>query len=579
MAQVGNTLTASFGNTPGDTPTYSWFRDGAAIAGADGASLVLTAADAGARISVRIARNGLSATSAQTIPVWPIPAAPAVDADEEELLRATLTLGSHAGSPLRVAGYGRIRDLAFGAMDETVFADGGTAHEVTLLAVNDTGRFAIAANPTLGDPGALVAYWNGHRISGLEADTLGGAPVLEGQTSAPRAQYLRYMDGTSDGVRVAVSLRRIVSAALAPVEVTGARVTSGPGANGTWDEDETVSAAVRFSAAVTVTGPPGSTPTLAILLDGTQREAAYAGGSGTDTLTFTHTVSATHAGARKARVAPNGLALNGAALNGADGSAVETDFAVAPWVSGTALAPDTSGDNIWTPGESVEVRLTFSEPVAVTPAPANPGERPGVPRVQITVAGTPVALDLTSGTGSETLVFAAVLPQGNPELSEIAVTANSLTLNGAAIVSAGSGLEVELDHAGTEPTPAPGQTGATALTAAFLGVPAVHDGSAFVFELAFSEALADGFGEAVLRDSAFTVANGAVTGARQIDAGSSRRWEITVAPDGDSDVTITLAGGTPCENAAGVCTEDGRRLSGTVSATVRAQRSPKDHHR
>ena len=575
VAQVGNTLTASFGNTPGgaDTPgaapAYSWFRDGAAIAGADGASRVLTAADAGARISVRIARDGRSATSAETVPVWPAPAAPAPGADEVELLRATLTLGSHAGSPLRVAGYGRIRGLTFGDMDETGFADGDTAHAVTLLALNDAGQFAIAASPAPGDPAGLAVYWNGHRMARLEADTLGGAPVLVGETSAPRAEYLRYMDGSSDGVRVAVSLRRTVGAAApAPVEVTGAEVTSGPGANGAWDEGETVSAAVRFSAPVTVTGPPGSTPTLAILLDGARRAAAFAGGSGTDTLTFSHTVSAADAGARKARVAPNGLALNGAALNGAGGGAVETDFAVAPWVSAAALAPDTSGDNVWTPGESVEVRLTFSEPVAVTPAPADPEERPGLPRVQVTVAGAPVELELTSGTGSETLVFAAVLPQGNPALSEIAVTANSLTPNGAAIVSAASGLAAELGHDGTAATPAPGQTGGTALTAAFLGLPAAHEGSAFVFELAFSDALADGLGEAVLRESAFTVANGRVTGARQLESGSSRRWQIAVAPDGGGDVSVTLPETADCAAPGALCTAGGGMLSPAVSVTV-----------
>ena len=187
---------------------------------------------------------------------------------------------------------------------------------------------------------------------------------------------------------------------------TGAEVTSGPDANGAWDEGETVSAAVRFSAPVTVTGPPGSTPTLAILLDGARRAAAFAGGSGTDTLTFSHTVSAADAGARKARVAPNGLALNGAG-----GGAVETAFAVAPWVSAAALAPDASGDNVWTPGESVEVRLTFSEAVAVASVPGErPGDRAAVPSVQVTIAGVAADLDYSSGSGSATLVFAAVLP-------------------------------------------------------------------------------------------------------------------------------------------------------------------------
>ena len=91
-------------------------------------------------------------------------------------------------------------------------------------------------------------------------------------------------------------------------------MTNGPGENGTWDTSETVEAEVRFSAPVTVVAPPGSGPILAILLDGTRREAAYTGGSGSDTLAFSYTVTAADDGARKARVAPNGLTLNGTTI-------------------------------------------------------------------------------------------------------------------------------------------------------------------------------------------------------------------------------------------------------------------------
>ena len=86
--------------------------------------------------------------------------------------------------------------------------------------------------------------------------------------------------------------------------VTSVAVTNGPGENGTWDTGETVEAEVRFSAPVTVVAPPGFGPILAILLDGTRREAAYTGGSGTDTLRFSHTVAEADNGARKARRCP-----------------------------------------------------------------------------------------------------------------------------------------------------------------------------------------------------------------------------------------------------------------------------------
>jgi uncharacterized repeat protein (TIGR02059 family) len=68
-----------------------------------------------------------------------------------------------------------------------------------------------------------------------------------------------------------------------PPTVTG--VTSSA-ANGTYKIGDVISIQVAFSEAVDVTG----TPQLALQTGGTNRLADYAGGSGTDTLTFTYTV-------------------------------------------------------------------------------------------------------------------------------------------------------------------------------------------------------------------------------------------------------------------------------------------------
>ena len=67
------------------------------------------------------------------------------------------------------------------------------------------------------------------------------------------------------------------------------------------------------------------------------------------------------------------------------------------------------------------------------------------------------------------------------------------------------------------------------LTANFHAMPASHDGTnPFTFELRFSEEL--GVSYLTLRDSAFTVTNGRVTGARHLNRPSNLRWEITVEP-------------------------------------------------
>ena len=106
-------------------------------------------------------------TSAAPAPVWPAPANPPLAEGEEELLTATVILGSHP-FPLWVAGYGRVLGESFGAMDVTAFEDGGTTYVIEAFLVNARGVFALATGATLPDASGLVAYWNGYRIAGLE---------------------------------------------------------------------------------------------------------------------------------------------------------------------------------------------------------------------------------------------------------------------------------------------------------------------------------------------------------------------------------------------------------------------------
>ena len=109
--------------------------------------------------------------------------------------------------------------------------------------------------------------------------------------------------------------------------------------------------------------------------------------------------------------------------------------------------------------------------------------------------------------------------------------------------------------------------GAAPLTASFEGLPAEHDGeSAFTFRIAFSERLSWMNGRR-LREDVVAVAGGRATSAGRVDR---RRdlWELTVEPDSQADVTVTLAAGAACGTPAAVCTSDGRALSETISATV-----------
>ena len=214
VAQVGNTLSVSFTESPSGTVTYQWLRGSGEIAGATATTYVLAAADVGAQISVRVASGDESLTSAATAPVRAAPANPPLAAGEEEVLSAAMTLGSWDGFPARIAGYSRVLGASFGEMDASSFEDGGTTRVVDFFVLNEGGQFALATGATRPVAAGLVVYWNEHRISQLEVQTLAeGLQLLVGNTPQSSEAYMRYMDGASDGVRVAVSLRRVSVAA------------------------------------------------------------------------------------------------------------------------------------------------------------------------------------------------------------------------------------------------------------------------------------------------------------------------------------------------------------------------------
>ena len=111
-------------------------------------------------------------------------------------------------------------------------------------------------------------------------------------------------------------------------------------------------------------------------------------------------------------------------------------------------------------------------------------------------------------------------------------------------------------------------TGPAELTASFVGVPAEHDGeSAFTFRVAFSEDIGISFRS--LREDAFTVTGGRVTGGKRVD-GRRDLFEMTVRPESDDDVTIELAAGRECATSGAICTkgENRRRLTNSPSVTV-----------
>ena len=112
----------------------------------------------------------------------------------------------------------------------------------------------------------------------------------------------------------------------------------------------------------------------------------------------------------------------------------------------------------------------------------------------------------------------------------------------------------------------------TALTAEFRNMPSSHegDGEDFSFQLKFNQKVTTKY--RVMEDDVFEITNGAVSDARRVD---KRRdlWQITVEPDGDDDVVVTLPATADCSATGAVCSETNQGkpsqpLSRSVTATV-----------
>ena len=113
------------------------------------------------------------------------------------------------------------------------------------------------------------------------------------------------------------------------------------------------------------------------------------------------------------------------------------------------------------------------------------------------------------------------------------------------------------------------ETVAPPLTASVQNVPSSHDGgSAFTFELRFSEEPKESFSYRTLRDEAFTVTDGQVIKARRLNPPSNIGWEITVQPSTNTGLTVDLPVTTDCAGQGAICTEEGGKLSGGLQFTV-----------
>ena len=121
----------------------------------------------------------------------------------------------------------------------------------------------------------------------------------------------------------------------------------------------------------------------------------------------------------------------------------------------------------------------------------------------------------------------------------------------------GSGCPSGSGTSGTAGAEAPAPEGGVA--ASFAAVPEAHDGDEFTFEVHFDPAPNTSY--RWMRDSVFQVEGGDITRAKRLVRGSNAGWRMTVVPDGDGAVSVTLPPTTECAPPEStICTRDGAML-------------------
>ena len=248
----------------------------------------------------------------------------------------------------------------------------------------------------------------------------------------------------------------------------------------------------------------------------------------------------------------------------------------------TAVAIEADGDRNgeWTAGEPIRVTLQFDEPVRVDTTDGVPSVTLALGNAATTeqssdggaaaeVTAVQVTAPFSHAAYEDTLVFEHPVTANESPIRDIALLADSLSLNGGEIGSF-SGPAVDLAHAGAGPIMQPD------LTAGWSMIPDAHEGSGSPFEIhmKFSEDVDPirVIGERNLLDHAFTVTGGSIEAIRP--ARDSRgeflanEWAMRVVPASEEPVTISAVVGLACEESGAICTIDDRPLSEAVSVTV-----------
>ncbi|MDE0189674.1 MAG: SwmB domain-containing protein, partial [bacterium] len=263
--------------------------------------------------------------------------------------------------------------------------------------------------------------------------------------------------------------------------VSRVAVSSSPQANDTYALGETIRITLSFTQLVVDVDTTGGTPRLKIDMDPAEwgeKWATYESGSGTHSLTFSHTVVEPNISTQGIAVLENSLELNGGTIqsDGEDAGLAHTGLAHDPshkvdWqtqpenggggnsgqsgndqqqvspasVSRVAVSSSPQANATYALGETIRITLTFTE------LQVDVDTSGGTPRLKIDMDPAEWGekwASYESGSGTHSLTFAHTVVEPNISTQGIAVLANTLELNGSTIQSDGADADADLAHTG-----------------------------------------------------------------------------------------------------------------------------------
>ena len=406
----------------------------------------------------------------------------AINDARDATVAAALGLGTHAiagGAGYKVATPPFISTIAVNRPGAGSWFERGERIEVTVnfnRAVDVTGTPQLALGLGSGTPQADYVSGTGtasllfrYTVAlgdedsdglsiGLSALTLNGGTIRASTADRIDASLgLGANAVTNDSNRLVDGMR--FTAAAVSTAAGAVSIASSPASGDTYGLGERIAVQVRFTQRVEVTG----TPQVELTVGATPRQADYASGSGTNTLTFRYVVQGAGSGGSGSdgvdadtvdgiAIPANALTLNGGAIDDARDPTeaatlthgavaasashkVDGSVEAAPAVSGVTVESAPPAGGAYEAGGEIRLRVSFDRAVAVT----------GVPTLALTFGSAPRQAEYVSGTGTFDLVFRYVVQPGDRDPDGFSVPADALALNGGTIVVAGGTTAANLD--------------------------------------------------------------------------------------------------------------------------------------